>query len=907
MTSPGWMRWLLARLAAPGEADDVVGDLEETYRARAARHGRLQTNMRTAVDAMDMAFALVRLRLHRRRESRRGAGAPAGSREVERRPTVFSWIDVTLGFRLLARYPGLTIVGGAAMAFAIAVGAGAFEAVKQLVDPVLPLPGGDRIVALRQWDAQAGSVHGQTLHDFVEWREELKSVEHLGAYRSVDRNLIIPGGGSEPVYMAEISASAFRVAGVAPQLGRFLLATDEEPGAPDVVVISHDVWRTRFGSDPSVVGRTVRVGRTEATVAGVMPEGFAFPVAHELWAPLQLNALHYARGTGPQIATFGRLADGATLEQAQAELTTIGARTAARLPITHEHLRPQVMPFAQSIIMLDIPPQFQPLFYAANVFFVMLLVLICANVALLMFARAATRESEIVVRTALGASRWRIITQLFTEALVLGSVAALVGIAAAHLVLETWLAVAVIEGGGRLPFWFHDRLAPLTIVYAVGLTVLGAAIAGIVPALKMTGRGVEANLRQLAGGGLRFGNVWTTIIVTQVALTVAFPATAFFTRQYVVGVQTVGVGFNDEEYLSLRLEFDRESAAGDGAEMSPAEFAVRFNATYSQFAERLEDEASITGVAFADRLPRTHHSSRPMEVHDPAATAPQHAEPTRISTAAVGIDYFDVLGTPVLAGRAFRAADLDADTRVVVVNQSFVERMFQGRNAIGRMVRYAPPAGREPGPWHEIIGVVPDIGMLDDVSRGAGLYYPAMPATAYPVHMLMHVRGEPQSLQPRLRAIAASVDPGLRIHDIIPLREVGATMWLEMDFIYRLLLGISAVALLLSLAGIYAVMSFTVSRRTREIGVRVALGATTLEVATAIFRRPLRQVGYGILAGSALTAALALGIAQGVSIKGVVLVFGYAALMMGICMLACIVPTRRALGIEPSRALSSEA
>ena len=902
MTSPVWARWLLARLAQPGEADDVLGDLEETHRARRARHGRVHASIRTTLEALDMAAALVRQRMQRSRRIRQEAGAAAPSGERRRRASIFSWIDVKLGLRLLARYPGLTIVGGAAMAFAIAVGAGAFEAVKQLVDPTLPLPAGERIVALRQWDAESGSVQSRAVHDFAEWREELNSVEHLGAYRSLERNLIVAGAGSEPVYVAEISASAFRVAGVAPLLGRSLAEADEESGAPAVVVIGHDVWRTRFGGDPSAVGRAVRVGRTEATVVGVMPAGFAFPVAHEVWAPLQLNPLHYERGAGPQIAMFGRLADGATLEQAQAELTTIGARLAASRPVTHAHLRPEVMPFADAVVMLDLPPQFRPLFYAANVFFVMLLVLICANVALLMFARAATRESEIVVRTALGASRWRIITQLFTEALVLGCVAALAGIAAAHLALETWLAISMIEHAGRLPFWFHDRLEPATVLYAVGLTVLGAAIAGIVPALKMTGRGVEAHLRQLAGGGgLRFGSIWTAVIVTQVAVTVAFPATAFFARQHVVGVQNVDVGFDDEDYLSLRLELDRESAAGDAAEMTPAEFDERFDATYRQFAERLEAEAGITRIAFASRLPRTHHRASPMEVDDPAGTA---VAAVPVSTAEVGVDFFDALEIPVLAGRGFRSADLADDARAVIVNQSFVDRMLEGRNAVGRFVRYAPSGGQDAGPWHEIVGVVPDAGMLDDRSRGAGLYHPATPAAAYPVHMIMRAPGE---LQPRLRSIAAAVDPGLRIHDVLPVSEVGATMWLEMNFIYRLLIGISAVALLLSLAGIYAVMSFTVSRRTREIGVRVALGATTTGIATAIFTRPLRQVGYGIVAGAALTAALALAIAQGVSLQGVVLVISYAALMMGVCLLACVVPTRRAMQIEPSQALRAEA
>ena len=269
--------------------------------------------------------------------------------------------------------------------------------------------------------------------------------------------------------IAEITASAFQLTLVPPLLGRSLVDADERAGAQPVAVIGYDVWQSRFAGDPRVVGRTVRLGPQPTIVVGVMPEGFAFPVAHSLWVPLRLNPLDYQRRQGPQIGIFGRLAPGATLAQAQAELTTIGLRAAADFPDTHAQLRPEVVPYARSI--LDLTTSDAIGLMAINVFIVMLVVLLCGNVALLIFARAATRESEIVVRTALGAGRGRIVAQLFAEALVLTAGAAVVGLLAAGFALRR--VIGTMRQDLSLPFWFSDSLAPATLLYTAVLAVLG--------------------------------------------------------------------------------------------------------------------------------------------------------------------------------------------------------------------------------------------------------------------------------------------------------------------------------------------------------------------------------------------------------------------------------------------------
>jgi putative ABC transport system permease protein len=835
-------------------------------------------------------------------------------------------LDVKFGFRMLLKYPGLTIVGGLAMAFAVWVGATTFEVVTQLVYPTLPLPGGDRIVQIRNWDVAEGRVEPRALRDFVAWREGLTSVTDIGAYRDLSRNLVAPGGDARPVQVAEITASAFRIAPTFPLLGRVLGPADERAGAPPVVVLGYEVWRTRFAGDASVIGRSVQLGETYATVVGVMPEGFGFPMAHDAWTPLQSDLLSQPPREGPAVTVFARLAPGVSLDAAQVELSVLGGRTTAQLPSTHQHLRPQVVPYTRSY--LDKSPSDMGLMLSFNLFAVMLLVLVCGNVALLMFARAATRQSELVVRSALGATRGRIIGQLFAEALVLGTLAAAVGLTATHLVLQQWGLNFLRENLGRLPFWYDLRLSPATVLYAAGLTLLGAAIAGVLPALKVM-RGMGSRLRQgtAGGGGVQFGGVWTAVIVTQVAFTVAFPALAYVEQRQLVRIETFPAGFSSEEYLAARLEIDATSVAGAGnataadADGGEAAERVRFTAALEALRQRVTAEPGVVGVTFVDRLPRTGHVERYIELDEPSpepardGSAPSAALPLReVSTARIDPSYFDVLEAPIVAGRGFTAADLAPGARAVIVDRGFVDQVLLGRNAVGRRVRFAREQrggalADDARPWYEIVGVVNELGMGAPTQRGraAGFYLPTAPGSAGPLNVVVHTRGDPLSLAPRLRAVATAVDPALRLSELQRVDQVTSGVLWVLGLWLRITLLLTAIALLLALAGIYAVLSFTVARRTREIGVRVALGSDRRRVVAAIFRRPLTQVGLGVAAGGVVIGVGALAVLGGGLTAGqVVLLVGYAAFMLGVCLLACVVPTRRALGVEPTEALRAE-
>ena len=858
-----------------------------------------------------------------------------------------NWLDLKLGGRMLVKYPGLTIVGGLAMAFAIWVGLVIFQVVGLFTNPTLPLSEGARLVEIRSMDVAENVQEEQILHDFLAWQQSLRSVTEVGAWRNSSRNLVVAPGDARPVNVAEMSVSGFRVADGAPLMGRVLVEADAQPAAPAVAVIGYDVWRTRFNSDPNVLGRDLQLGNEHATVVGVMREGFEFPVSHDVWLPLKTAVLDQQPRSGPAISVFALLAPGQTIQTAQAELTTAGRRAATAFPATHQHLEPRVRPYA--MMLVPDSPGDMPIMYAIYSFMVVLVILICGNVGLLLFARAATREADLVVRTALGASRGRIVAQMFVEALVLGGVAAIVGVTAADFALRTWGTVFLETNLGRLPFWFDLSLSPRAFAAAIVLTVTGAAVAGIMPAMKIT-RGMGDRLKQTTAGsgGLQFGGVWTVVIVAQVAATVLFPAVVYTEQFLLRRVQDFDPGFATDRYLAVQIERDDTVDGGSNADAATLERNARLVATLDELRRRLVAQPGVAGVTFAEDLPTTNHPGKiiemsyDLEVSDvasakldggtAASAAGANAEPPlrEATIAAVDPSYLEVLGAPILAGRGFTPADAVPSTRVAIVDQGFVDQVLQGRNAIGQQVRFrypgpslrrwAPgnpddPAG--PGHWYEVIGVVRELGVgaPTQSGRAAGFYLPATPALFDQIHMMVHVRGgDPMTLAPQVRDVATAVDPSLRLVNLQRLNEVNNDILWVMGLWLRITIVLSAVALVLSLAGIFAVLSFTVARRTREIGVRVALGASRPRVVAATFRRPLFQVALGVVVGTAIIFTVASlikytdfpGSGRDLTLQGMAMIIAYGIVMLGVCMLGCVVPARRALNIEPTIALRTE-
>jgi hypothetical protein len=471
---------------------------------------------------------------------------------------------------------------------------------------------------------------------------------------------------------------------------------------------------------------------------------------------------------------------------------------------------------------------------------------------------------------------------------------------------------------GRLPFWYDFDLSPTAVVFALALAVLGALVAGATPARKIT-RGLGTRLRAgtAGGGGVSFGGVWTAVIVTQIALTVALPAVAMLVRSESERIASYDLGFPTHEYLAVSLGMDGppEETPAPGAS---AQSNARFSAAVESLRRRLEAEPGVGGVTFVDRLPGDYHVDRRLQV----ASLPGNPS-YWVETASIDPSYFDVLQAPVISGRTFTSADLSPDVRVVIVDKGFADVVMPGRNPVGHHVRIstgnAADSLANQWPSYEIIGLVKELGMshLVQRDRSVGVYLPSVPGSqgAGVVNMLVHGRSDPLAIAPRVRDLATAVDPALRVDQTTRLDQVPAPLLWFLNLWVKIILGLTAVALLLSLSGIYAVLSYIVARRTREIGVRVALGAGARRVISSIFRRPLIQVTLGVLTGSVLigVAATAIqkteqfrGTTPGLTFGDVALLIGYAIFMLGVCTLACIVPTVRALRVQPTEALRAE-
>ena len=811
-----------------------------------------------------------------------------------------SWLDWKLGARLLLKYPALTIIGGFSLAGAIAIGAVGIEVAGELLYKRLPFEQGGRVVRLETQDTAASRVEPRVLHDFAIWRRSLKTVTELGAARVSERNVLTGEARVESLRVAEITASAFLLTRVPPLLGRPLQAPDEMPGADPVVVLGYDVWQRQFLDDPAIIGRVVTVGRTARTVVGVMPPRFGFPHNEQLWVPLPVQDAPPREG--PAVQVFGRLADGASWRDAAAELDVVSARVAADQPTTHAHLRTRVRAFAGRTP--GEPLRLEDL--AVHAIVLLLLGAVSANVATLIFARTAMRESEILVRHALGASRFRVIAQIVTECLVLALAAAVLGLVVAQTTVRYALARATVITGDGLPFWVDPTLEPVTIAYALLLALVAAALIGLLPALKATGASVQRGLQAITstGGTMKFGGIWSFIVGAQVAFTLLFVPAAVGVYTNSRQEQSTWAAFPTERYLTFRLGMDNEALAGERGAPDDGQIGARRARAYEALTGRLREEPGVTDVTLADRQLGAQPDWVALEMEQDGAP------PARLNgnyeggfgMTAVGAGYHEAFGAGIVAGRGLQAGDAGASNRPVVVNEAFMREV--GRNPVGARIRTIQRGSEhELGPWHEIVGVVTDLNTGGDGGGGTTTVYRAASATELdPMVVTVRVAGDASPLAPRVPVLARGIDAGLQLRDVATLDEVVAQTQESKSFGSVVFGSVLLVAVVFSAAGLYALMAVAVSRRTREIGIRIALGANPRRVLRTVFARAARQLGGGIIAGNSLILFLAW---RADSLTADLLVSSLitSVIMAAVGVLACAAPARRALRIQPTEAL----
>ena len=872
----------LLRLYPPSFRKDVGNALVDDVRRRAG-------DLAGSHAGAGAAFWLVRLTI----SLLINAIAAWGDKLIFRGWRTLSWLDLKLALRMLVRYPGLTLTGGLGIAVAMAIVVGFFSTNTWYFHPTIPLNEGDRMVGLENWDRRTSREERRSLHDFVLWREAMKSVEDMSAFHSVARNLISEGASVELVEVADITPSGFRLARVPPLLGRTLVDSDAAPGAPPVVVIGYDVWRTRFASAPDIVGRDVRLGATIHTVVGVMPEGFAFPVNHRFWTPLRIDPRGHKRGEGPSIYISGRLAPGFDLAAAQAELTVIGDRMAAQFPDTHKHLNPAVLPYAYPFAGMGLTSGSD--LALINALFGLILLVVSGNVAILVYARTATRIGEIAVRSALGASRGRIVAQLFAEALVLAAVAGAVGVGLVNAALGLMTRIHQSP-----PFWTNYSLSGSALLYAVALTVLTAVMTGVVPALQATGRSLQTNLSRGSYVGARLGRTWTALIVVQVALAV--------TVVPIVGA----LGWSAVREVIATPAIDVDQFLGGALRPESPE---RFARVRTELSRRLAAEPGFAGHAFMLDLPSDEGATRVAIEAPTSQPGKGRAAPHDVRGAAVDADYFTTLAVGVVAGRAFQNADHDEHAAdVVIVSRAFSDQLLADGQVLGRRIRYAPWMPADSGEpvqerWYEIVGVVDNIERtpFDRAIVEPRVYRPLKAAEWSRASVLVRVKGiDHAAAAARLRNIAAAVDPTLTV-DTIPLSEVYRLRRTLQNAGAAGILAAVVSVLLLSAAGIYALMSFTVAQRRREIAIRMALGAKPGQLLGGVFARALRQISLGVAVGIGM-ALLVDRSADGEALYGnaVPLLSIMVVVMSLVGLFAALGPARRGLRIDPSEALKAE-
>ena len=817
-----------------------------------------------------------------------------------------SLVDVRLGLRTIVRTPGLSFVAVCALAIGIPVGLAPMHAVDALERPLPEDPDG-RIRTLCYW---RDTVHEHaTAGDYAFWRTSLRSFGALAAYRLTPVNLDVGGAGLS-VSGIETTASTFDILRTPAMLGRVLRTDDERPGAAGVVVIGHDLWRAQFGGDPDIVGRALLIGGAPFTVVGVMPSMFRFPTAHQLWMPLRVPDDGAGPRSGAPLVVFGRLSDDATPDSAQAELQALTNSLAAgdssrrsadgaKADAFHR-LRAAVLPAWHLTFYFPSPGGLRalPEFSLVQVLMLAPLFVACVNVGLLILAQTSTRASEFVMRTALGASRARILTQVFVEFMVLALIAA-----GAGLLILDWLSGRLLTALGiTLPYWIDTGLNAATVLRGLILAAGCAVIAGVAPVVRMTGRSIDMSIKRARASrsGNRLGRLSSALIVIDVAVAVVAVGVAggLWGKVQATRPSESTDGIKAEEILSVTLDV----RSSERQQVTRAQAAL---------VEKLRGEPSVRAVTFATTLPRMDHPSRLMDVdQDAAAVAAPAAGPFKVRTARIAIDFFDELEVPLVAGRGFDSRDLDANAGTVIVNTTFAQRAFGSTNPIGRRVREATSDGAPVGRWLDIVGVVGHMGVHAlTPSQDDGMYLPLAEGEVNPVRLAIWVRGDPAGLAPRVHELARAVDPSAVIANPIPLDEMFEGDWY---FLRAFVLGAALlVAVLLSLAAsaLYAILSLVVSQRTREIGIRVALGADQWRIARDVAARAVVQIGAGVLLGLPFAGALCYEFLEltgfGASVSGAVAMASVLGLsvMLVVSLTACTVPTLRALRIAPMDAL----
>ena len=809
------------------------------------------------------------------------------------------WQDTRYGLRMLVKSPSLSIVATIALALGIGANTAIFSVVNAVLLRPLPFPNSDALMSVFETDSVRGGVRGSYSYpNFFDLRDQNHVFEHLAAYHDNDFTLT---GQGQPVMLHGSMASAdlFSVLGVTPMLGRTPTAAEDkltETGR--VVVLSERLFASRFGSDASIINKTITLNGNSFTIIGVMPKGFEFPIQNDpldLWTTIADDAAGKEPITAQRGAHFlrliGRLKAGVTQSQAQADADTISARLTQQYPDTNTHKGIRIEPTLKALVG-DVRPALLIMLGAVAC----VLLIACANVANLLLARAMTRHKEMALRSALGASRSRVVRQLLTESVLLSFAGGVLGLALAIW----WSDLLIALGKKDIPRAIQVGLDWRVLGFTLGVTLLTGFVFGLVPALHLSKTDFTESLKEGrgAGGGARKNRVRGVLVIAELAIAVVLLVGAGLLIQSFWRLQHVNSGLQAQNVLTFNVSLPDVRY--------PSEKQATF---YRDLANRLRSLPGVQSASAALPLPLSGDrfaisfqiDGRPVAPKDEPVADLFMTEP----------DYFRTMGIPLLQGRDFNDHDDHSSTPVVIVSDKFARQFFPGENPIGKRIHPGISTWNdEDSTMREIIGVVADIHNRALNADPKPVYY--LPQSQVPfteLAMVVKTSNDPHALISSATREVQAMDSELPVFSVKTMDEYVSSSVAAPRFNTTLLSIFAAVALVLTIIGLYGVMSYSVAQRTNEIGIRMALGAQTRDVLGMIVKDGVKIVGIGLLlgiGGALLLTRLLETLLFGVTTRDPVTFLFIAALLSLVAMLACCIPAFRATRVDPLEALRCE-
>jgi putative ABC transport system permease protein len=794
--------------------------------------------------------------------------------------------DLRYGVRMLLKNPGFALVAVIALALGIGANAAIFSVVNAVLLRSLPFDDPDRLIVLRENKPPQFPEFSVAPGNFLDWQKQNTVFEKLAAIRGSSYNLV-DTGEPERLRGARVSAGLFEMLGVKPASGRTFAAEEDQPGHDAVVILSHSLWQRRFGADPNILGRTLTLNASTYTVIGVMAPDFQFPDREtELFTPVAFDAKQADQHGAHYISAIGRLKPGVTIEQARTEMSAIAARLAQQYPDSNTGWGVSLFKM-QEYESRDIKPALLILLGAVA----LVLLIACANVANLLLARATARQREIAIRTALGASRWRVIRQLLTESVLLALVGGGIGLILAVWGVDLLLALAPED----LPHVKGGTVDARVLGFTILITLLTGIIFGLVPALQSSRPNLNETLKE-GGRGTTTGHnrVRSSLVITEVAVALVLLIGAGLLIRSFYRLQQVNPGFNPQNALAVSISLP-------GKKYPEEEQNAAF---FTQLTERVSTLPGVVAVGVAQVLPIQSDYVLGFNIQGRPPDAPGDEPSTNYYAVSPG--YFKAMGIPLLRGRLFTEQDKKDAPRVAVINETMAKKFFPNEDPIGKGINVT----NGPERFREIVGIVGDVKQYGlDQPTTAQTYEPYLQTPFQNMTLVVRTDGNPAGLTAGVRSQVLSIDKDQPVSRIRTLEQVISESVAKQRFA-MLLLGIFAmVALVLAGVGLYGVMSYAVTQRTHEIGIRMALGAQQRDVLKLVVGHgmilALVGVAIGLIASLALTRVMTT-LLFGVSATDPLTFLAIPALLAGVALLASFMPARRAMKVDPMVALRYE-